>query len=48
MKPKAVVKLVVDILMTIALLGVMGYQFWGEEAHEWVGAGLFYLSSITF
>lgn len=46
LKPKAVVKLVVDILMTIALLGVMGYQFWGEEAHEWVGAGLFVLFII--
>ena len=46
MKPKAAVKLVVDILMTIALLGVMGYQFWGEEAHEWVGAGLFVLFII--
>ena len=46
MKPKAAVKLVVDILMTTALLGVMGYQCWGEEAHEWVGSGLFVLFII--
>lgn len=43
MKPKAMIKIVVDILMTAALLFVSGYQFWGETAHEWVGAGLFVL-----
>lgn len=21
----------------------MGYQFWGETAHEWIGAGMFFL-----
>lgn len=29
--------------MTIALLLLMGYQFWGEAAHEWIGAGMFVL-----
>lgn len=43
MKPKTVVKLTADILMTLALLFLMGYQFWGETAHEWVGAGMFTL-----
>lgn len=43
MKRKAVVKLTVDLLMAIALLFVMGYQFWGEMLHEWVGAGMFLL-----
>lgn len=43
MKPKAIIKIIVDILMTVALLFVSGYQFWGEIAHEWVGAGLFVL-----
>ena len=38
MKPKIAVKLVVDLLMTILLLLLMGYQFWGEAAHEWIGA----------
>lgn len=27
--------------MTAALLLLMGYQFWGETAHEWIGAGMF-------
>lgn len=43
MKPKAVLKLVVDVFMTIALLFLMGYQFWGEAPHEWVGVGMFVL-----
>ena len=33
----------IDVLMTAALLFLMGYQFWGETAHEWVGAGVFVL-----
>lgn len=36
-------KRTVDVLMTVALLILMGYQFWGEKAHEWVGAGTFVL-----
>lgn len=40
---KGKVKMVVDMLMTVALLFLMGYQFWGETAHEWVGAGMFVL-----
>lgn len=43
MKAKTIVKLAVDFLMTIFLLLLMGYQFWGETAHEWVGAGMFLL-----
>ena len=43
MKPKAVFKIVVDILMPLGLLFLMGYQFWGDVAHEWVGAGMFLL-----
>ena len=30
MKPKMIVKLGADILMTVALLFLMGYQFWGR------------------
>ena len=26
-----------DIFMTVLLLFLMGYQFWGETAHEWAG-----------
>ena len=43
MKPKAIRKIAADILMTLALLFLMGYQFWGDTAHEWVGAGMFLL-----
>lgn len=40
MKPKAVIKLAIDVVMTLALLFLMGYHFWGEALHEWVGAGM--------
>lgn len=43
MKPKAIIKICVDGLMTAALLFVSGYQLWGEKAHEWAGAFLFVL-----
>ena len=43
MKLKMAVKFAADIGMTLALLFLMGYQFWGETAHEWVGAGMFAL-----
>lgn len=43
MKPKVVIKLAVDILMTLALLFLMGYHLWGEALHEWVGAGMLLL-----
>ena len=43
MKPKTICKILIDVLMTLALLFLMGYQFWGNVAHEWVGAGLFLL-----
>ena len=43
MKPKMAVKLAADIGMTLTLLFLMGYQFWGETAHEWVGAIMFVL-----
>ena len=41
MSSKAKLKIPLDILMTLALLFLMGYQFWGDAAHEWVGAGMF-------
>ena len=37
MKPKAKVKIAVDVLMTLGMLFLMGYQFWGDVAHEWAG-----------
>ena len=46
MSPKAIFKIMVDVLMTVVLLFLMGYQFWGDVAHEWVGAGMFLLFII--
>lgn len=43
MKPKLTAKIIIDILMILALLFLMGYQLWGDAAHEWVGAGMFLL-----
>ena len=43
MPVKTKIKLTIDALMTLSLLFVTGYQFWGEAAHEWVGAGMFVL-----
>ena len=43
MKPKAIIKIVIDVLMSFGLLFLMGYQFWGDVAHEWAGAGMFLL-----
>lgn len=43
MNLKARIKITVDAVMTIALLFLMGYPFWGDVAHEWAGAGMFVL-----
>ena len=43
MKSKSKIKLAVDLLMTLTLLFLMGYQLWGETAHEWAGTGMFVL-----
>lgn len=40
MKPKARVKIVVDICMAILLLMQMGYHMMDNRAHEWTGIGL--------
>ena len=46
MKPKAILKITLDVIMTLALLFLMGYQFWGDAPHEWVGSGMFVLFFI--
>lgn len=43
MNPKSIIKWVIDTLMAFALLILMGYQFWGEAPHEWVGVATFVL-----
>ncbi len=39
-------KRTVDAAMTVAMLFLMGYQFWGNAAHEWAGAGIFVLFAV--
>lgn len=43
MKPILKVKITVDAAMTLALLLLMAYGLIGEEAHEWIGMGMFVL-----
>ncbi|MCC8023788.1 MAG: DUF4405 domain-containing protein [Clostridium sp.] len=43
MNRKIKIKIILDIVMTAALLFLMGYHLWGEAAHEWAGAGLLFL-----
>lgn len=38
MKPTAIVKVIIDVLMTLTLMFLMGYQIWANVAHEWAGA----------
>ena len=41
MKQKTILKIVVDIGMTVMLLFLMAYELIGEAAHEWIGIGMF-------
>lgn len=43
MKFKMILKIVVDIVMTIVLLLLMAYELIGQAAHEWIGIGMFVL-----
>lgn len=43
MKPKMILKICVDIAMTIALLFLMTYELVGQATHEWLGIGMFVL-----
>ena len=43
MNRKMKLKISLDVLMTLGMLFLMGYQLWGEAAHEWVGTALFLL-----
>lgn len=46
MKPKTILKMVVDIFMTVALLILMTYELVGAGTHEWVGVTMFTLVII--
>ncbi|MDE7309776.1 MAG: DUF4405 domain-containing protein [Lachnospiraceae bacterium] len=41
MKPKMIMKIFVDIAMTVILLLLMSYEKIGQEAHEWIGIAIF-------
>ncbi len=43
MKRKTILKIVVDIGMTVMLLFLMTYELIGAVAHEWLGIGMFVL-----
>lgn len=40
------IKIVIDILLTAALLLLMPYELVGEAAHEWIGVGMFVILII--
>ena len=39
-------KILIDILLTAALLLLMPYELVGEAAHEWIGVGMFVILII--
>lgn len=43
MKPKFIVKIIIDIFMTLILLLLMTFQLTGQQAHEWLGAAMLIL-----
>lgn len=43
MKPKFIVKIIIDIFMTLSLLLLMSFQLTGQKAHEWLGAAMLIL-----
>ncbi|WP_410511208.1 hypothetical protein PaeBR_13955 [Paenibacillus sp. BR2-3] len=43
MKPKTIVRLAIDTIMTILFLFMMAYQWTGNTVHEFLGMSLFIL-----
>ncbi len=43
MKPRAALKIVIDIAMIVALMLLMTYELIGQSNHEWIGMGMFIL-----
>ena len=43
MKPRLMLKMGIDLMMTILLLCQMAYMLMGEALHEWMGTGMFAL-----
>lgn len=42
-KRKQKIKLILDVLMSLLMFFLMGYQFWGDLLHEWAGAAMLLL-----
>ena len=43
MKPKTIIKIAVDLAMTLLLFCLMAYLLVGETVHEWLGVSMFAL-----
>lgn len=43
MKPKMILKIFIDFVMTVLLLLQMAYMMIGNTAHEWIGSAMFVL-----
>lgn len=43
MNPKLMMKIIIDVSMTVLLLLLMTYELIGQAAHEWIGIGMFVL-----
>ncbi|WP_122642106.1 DUF4405 domain-containing protein [Luxibacter massiliensis] len=43
MSKKAIIKILIDIGMTISLMFLMAFELVGREAHEWIGMAMFVL-----
>ncbi|MFV0395173.1 MAG: DUF4405 domain-containing protein [Coprobacillaceae bacterium] len=43
MKPKQIIKIIIDIIMTSLLLFLKAYTHTGQETHEWLGVTMFVL-----
>ena len=43
MKPRAILKIIIDIAMTVALMLLMSYELIGQSTHEWIGMAMFIL-----
>ena len=43
MKPKMIIKIAVDLAMTLLLCCLMSYLLVGETVHEWQGVSMFAL-----
>lgn len=43
MRPKTMIKVLVDVIMTALFLALMAFHITGNKVHEWLGASLFIL-----